>query len=326
MINNPINNKYEIIICTESGYLESLSKLLIFSVRQFDGPLKNVAIHSYSPRESHRPNKATIRFFEEHQVIYEDRNLNTEFLKYPLANKPIVCADREQKTNAEYLIFLDSDMFFLNPPTLFETISNQNLFMRPVDEKGIGSSKDFTGLHGSYWKELYRLLNVGERHTIRTTTENQEILEYYNSGKVISRSNTGLFQAWEKNFHKVMKLGLSPKSGISFVEQSVLSATISSLGNVVERLPKEYNCPAFVLDRTSNKDYQLKSFNEIVSLHYHKIFVNKSKNNPIHSELQQTEKGRVINQKIVEFSIIRKMRSQNSFKEMLKRLLGYSRQ
>lgn len=53
-----------------------------------------------------------MNFFERNQVEYVDLELSQDFSDYPLANKPLVCAHREQNTNAEILIFLDSDVLF----------------------------------------------------------------------------------------------------------------------------------------------------------------------------------------------------------------------
>lgn len=317
------NPEFEIVICTERGYLEALSKLLIFSIRTLDGPLKNVPIVSYSPRKGRSPKRSTVRFFEQHQVEYEDRILNTEFVDYPLSNKPIVCAHREQKTNAKFLVFLDSDTVFLQRPLLFENSAGHDLMMRPVEQKGIGTDRKFSGANGNYWRELYKVLKVTDDRTVRTVSENSEILEYYNSGMVISKTGFALFEAWNKNFHTIMGLGLKPASGISFVEQSVLSATISSLGRTVQPLPKDYNCPADVIENTANENYRLKSFEEIVLLHYHKVFMNKRNENPIYDQLQKFSRGQSINRKITDFSVIRKLRSRKLFfKAILKNLLG----
>ena len=43
--------KAEIIICTEEGYLESLSKCLVTSIREFGGKYKDIPIISYQPRK-----------------------------------------------------------------------------------------------------------------------------------------------------------------------------------------------------------------------------------------------------------------------------------
>ena len=57
-------NKIEIVICTEKGYLESMSKLLVASLREFGGEFKDVPIFSYQPRK-------------EFQIFLEKNNIQT---------------------------------------------------------------------------------------------------------------------------------------------------------------------------------------------------------------------------------------------------------
>ena len=106
----------EIIICTENGYLENMSKLLIWSIREFGGEFRNIPIYSYQPRKGHQVSDETTRFFDNYGVELVDICLNQDYPHYPLANKIFACANREQNTSADILIFLDSDILFLNEP------------------------------------------------------------------------------------------------------------------------------------------------------------------------------------------------------------------
>lgn len=309
--------RIEIIICTESGYLEAQSKLLIYSIRKFGGIIKNADIYSYNPRKGKPLNKSTIKFFEEHKVKNIEIHLNKDYINYAFANKPIVCAHREKLTKADVLIFLDSDTFFLKSPDFISDIKAGELFMRPVDSKGIGTDKQFTDDNASYWKNIYKNIGVKNHKTINTTLDNKEILEYYNAGMIITHVSNGLFKKWKLNFDKIMSKKIKPKLGIFFVEQSVLSATISSMSLLVNPLPKEFNCPIHLIQNIKNPSYSIDKISDIKHVHYHKIFNNKEGVNPLYEEFSKFENGSIINNKLKEFHVIRK---NNQLIEKIKKI------
>ncbi len=310
--------KIEIIICTEAGYLEAQSKLLVYSIRTFGGILADADIYSYKPRKGNISD-STIDFFKKYDVNYVDIELNSEFPKYPLANKPLVCAHRESISDADILIFLDGDTFFMNSPDFIKDMKQGELFMRPVDKINVGSDKLFLNENGYYWKELYQRFGIKkENHkTIFTSVDNTEILEYYNSGMIISSNNDGLFQNWASNFKKIMDLNLMPSKGLFFVEQSVLSATISAMNLQVQFIPKEFNCPLHLLKECQNKDFNVEDISRVGHVHYHKKLVNPRGINPYYNDLNKFERGKIINQKIVEFDVLRK----ENYRAMAKRKL-----
>ncbi len=298
-------NKIEIIICTERGYLEPMSKLLIYTLREFGGNLRDTPIYSYQPRKKHKISKETIAFFEKYQVEYIDINLNNKYHYYPLANKPLSCAHREMNTNGDILIFLDSDIFFLNEPTEFDDFNHSDVILRPVHKKYIGTEN--TGdKNADYWNELYNLLNVNIRRKIKTTVDNKDILEYYNSGHVATMAKNNLFNYWKENFMKVMEAGIKPTKQLFFVEQSVFAATVSQMELVVKQFSKNYNCPLHLQDQVKNGEYYITDFDKLISIHYHDIFKNRKGVNPIKEQLSKSENGRKVNILLSDFNIIQK--------------------
>lgn len=295
--------KIEIIICTEYGYLEAQSKLLIYSIRKFGGILKSADIYSYSPRKGNSLKKSTIDFFGKYNVENIDLELNKDYPNYPLANKPIVCAHREKLSTADVLIFLDSDTFFLQSPDFITDMKSNQLFMRPVGNKNIGTDILFSDDNADYWQKLYKELGVRNNSTVTTLEDNKKIVEYYNSGMIISSISDGLFQNWKINFDRAMSLKLKPNRGIFFVEQSVLSATISAMNINVSLLPKEFNYPIKHIGNSKNSSYRIDKFSEVSHVHYHKIFMGKSIN-PFFKELSEFESGSIINEKLIEFKVL----------------------
>lgn len=312
----------EIIICTEKGNLEAMSRLLVWSVRNFGGKFRDLPIFSYQPRKHHKISRKIVRFFEKYEVEIIDDVLNKEFADYPLANKPLASAHRETHTKAENLIFLDSDIFFLKEPTELVQFDGNDLIIRPVDSKNIGTENP-NDENADYWNKLYELLDVKAERKVRSTGDNKEILEYYNSGHVVVKSQLNLFNKWKENFLKVMRTGLKPNHGLFFLEQSTLSATISQMELNVKMLEDTLNHQIFSFINPSYSDDLVENFINLSSLHYHREFRNNNGRNPIEELLNTTANGRIINKKIFEFGVLRK---SNTFTKVLdtQRTLNYS--
>lgn len=307
-----MNEKIELVICTEEGYLESLSKLLVYSIRKFGGAFKDIPIYSYQPRKNHPISASTRSFFEDHHVEHIDLHLNTVYADYPLANKPLVCEHRERHSKSDVIVFMDSDILFQHEPNDFLTIANADVLLRPVDTKNVGT--DGQDENAEYWKKLYRLCDVKIRRDVRSTIDNQTLLEYYNSGQIVNHKSNGLFSHWKENFIKTMDARLMPSQGIFFVEQSVFAATIAQLELSVKQIDKHYNCPVHMLDHVQNESYKIESFSNLVTLHYHKIFQEKDHCHWILNQFNSYENGRILSAKMKEFGVIPQ---RNYFKSLL---------
>jgi hypothetical protein len=264
------------VICTEPGRLEGQSLMLAESIRQFCGNLKNTPIYSFHPRVGEPISKQTQAAFAALDVIHQQIPINTEFHEYYLANKPLVCAYAEQNIDAEILVFLDSDKCFFAEPTEFLLPAGCNVRMRPEYGQGIGS----TGSQDPqewYWQKLYEVLGVKREIFVNTPIGNKKIRAYWNSGLVAVRRSAGIFTAWKQNFEKVMRLDITPPQGIYFVEQSVLSVTLCSLSEDISHFSSAYSYPLPLHNRLS-PSARLKSWDEIVTIHYFNLFFYKDWN------------------------------------------------
>ncbi len=295
-------NKIEIVICTEKGYLESMSKLLVASLREFGGEFKDIPIFSYQPRKEFQISSETIAFFEENSVEYIDLELNTDFCHYPFANKILASAHRETNTNAEILTFLDSDVFFFNEPKEFTNFGNADLILRPVDFKNIGAENS-DDLNAVYWESLYKLLGVKNRRTVLTTVSNESIWEYYQGGHVVTLTKNHFCRTWQENFIQVMNAEIIPTQGIAFIEQSVLAATVSQRSLNVKNFAKEYNYPLHMENEIKNRNYIVDNFNDWVTVHYHDVFRSQVAYSIIDT-INETEKGRRLRDLIHQFNLI----------------------
>ncbi len=295
----------EIIICTENGYLENMSKLLIWSIREFGGEFRNIPIYSYQPRKGHQVSDETTRFFDNYGVELVDICLNQDYPHYPLANKIFACANREQNTSADILIFLDSDIFFLNEPQGLIQLDGHDVILRPVDYK-IEGTEGPGDENYPFWEQLYKTLGINEIRRVISTGDRKTIYEYYNSGQIISKTSTGLFNRWLKNFHLVMNSGLHPREKLLYEEQITLAATVSQMGLKVKLLDNTFNLPIFFIPQSGDIKKQIEKYGNAKSIHYHKIFKNVYGQNTLKGFLNGLENGRKINLKLEEFEVVKK--------------------
>lgn len=303
----------DIVICTESGYLEAQAKLLVYSIRHFGGFLKDAAIFSYQPRKGKQLQRSTLLFFEEHAVAHSDETLNTRYTHYPLANKPIATAHHEQKSRADRMIFLDSDTFFLRPPDFIKQ-NSADIQLRPVDIKNIGCKVNTNDPNTDYWQQLYKVLDVKSLRTVTTTVDKQTILEYYNSGMIVSNNRNELFQHWLRNFERIMRQNIVSRAGLFPLEQSTLSATISGLELHVALLPPTYNYPLHM--RPGTFDLQQTSLEDIGHAHYHDLFVNPGGINPFKEAFDRFASGRLVNEKLEEYGVLRQLNRQLRYRRL----------
>lgn len=295
----------EIIICAEKGYLECQAKLLVSTLRNLGGAFKDTPIYCYAPRKGYGVSNSSRDFFEKHQVVYVDLVLNKDFSHYPISNKIFACAHRERNSSSNSLVFLDSDIFFLNEPSEFLLPDGVDVVLRPVDGKGLGVTKEEFA-KSEYWKGLYDLLETKEREFINYTGGDERILEYYNSGQIISKRNTCLFENWEFNFQEFMKTSLPDRRNLFFTDQTVLAASIVQLDLKVKLLEWKSNYPLQLgLDgNIRNEKYKVPYFDCITTVHYHKIFKNKKYVPLVVNTLDKSENGKIVNKLIKEHGLI----------------------
>lgn len=291
-----MSRSLEVIICTEAGPLEAMSMLLVASIRRLSGSFSDVAITSYAPRPGRGISRETREFFEAQAVNHVEQPLNVDFEPYPLANKPLACAYHEQNSQADQLLFLDSDTLFLRSPRedIFEGGFDARL--NPVDYQNIGTAPGFSGGDPDYWRSIYQLLGIESRRTVSCTLEKATILEYYNSGMVLVNKSQSLFSRWLDNFRRVWSAGFVPAQGNFFIEQSVLSATLSQVGADVRSLGEDCNYPVAGYANRWRGWFPF-SLKNVTHMHYHKLF-HGAGSNPLKARIARTADGEAINELI----------------------------
>lgn len=296
-----VDKKVLIIICAEKGYLENMAKLLISSLRHNGGEYRNTKIVAYQPRIDHQVSEETRSFYHENNIECISENLNTDFVRYPIANKILACHHAEANFPEYNLVFLDTDIFFMSEPQLFDKLQENQISVRPVDIKNVGTNfRD--DLNTNYWKNLYRVFEIEKEEYVLTSVTREKILQYFNAGHIMSQGQNGFFEKWKNNFLKLVELRLFPKQGIFFIDQVSLALTIAKENLELKLLPNEYNYPIHRRNQM-NPQFQINNMEEIVNAHYHKMFTFGK--NLLYEELNTFANGKIINELISKYEIVK---------------------
>jgi hypothetical protein len=309
-------SKISIIICTEKGALEGMSKLLVSSLRKYGGILKDVPICSYQPRKDFPVSKETIKFFEKNNVHFIDLDLNKQFKTFGFANKPIVCSHAENNLKSEILVFLDSDILFLNEPADFLLNSEHDIILKPVGNKNIGAENEADPNY-TYWQKIYEYLNVENINYVNSFVDNKRMLAYWNSGHIVTKREKGVFNAWEQNFINTINEQIFAPN-FYFTEQFVLSATVSAMNLRVKEFQKQYNYPVRLLEKKFISHKNHLDIKELISIHYHSLFTNTIISNIVLKSLKNGEKGMWLREQLAEHNILPSLfnRSKNLYRKI----------
>lgn len=255
-----------VITCFEAG-IERKTIALYRSIARFLRYPEEIRVFGVCPRVSHAPSEAAIKEAEALGVTYYDEPLNTAYPDYPLANKPYVCDFIAKRYPDGNYLFLDSDTMFINI-TRIGQIKRHKVAMRLVDGKNVRTAS-FDDEEGEYWAYLYKTLGVDTPKLV-TSAYGDRFFEYYNSGFIYT-TDANVFETWLRTMETVLDAEVMPKQGLFFVEQSILSAVVTSMKIDVHLLPADWNYP---IERHNKLPPQVKiePADEISHIHYHKIF------------------------------------------------------
>jgi len=270
--------KIAIVICVEKGVLESQAKLLINSVEKFNS-LNNISLIAFSPRKDFIPSADTLGFFKNHNIIHITEDINQQFLDYPIANKVLACEFIEiNYPEFDSIIFIDTDTVFINSLSAHLIHSKGHLYLRPVDNKGPGSTGE-NDENDLFWQNVYRLFGTDlPESNLVTTVRPNTIRPYYNAGFIWANGLPGFFQQWKKDFVKLVNSGLRPygyqsrdNTDFRCLDQVALSVTAQRYNQNIEILPESYNYPIPFQPLLKDRENHPR-FYELIHIHYHKWF------------------------------------------------------
>lgn len=255
------------LICTEAGPIENYSLLLVESIRKFGGTFKDVPIYSFEVRDTPKISENTLNTFKDLGVTHIREFLNQKYSYFPFANQPCLGAWAEENIDADVLVLLDSDKVFFNEPQEFLLSSKEDIGVRPVYIKNVGSEGEGDP-NDEYWQQIYEIIGVKNNIYVTSTIDKKKIRAYWNGGMVAAQRSLGFFSKWKNDLEKVMEKELQPReTGIFYVSQTVMAATISAMTENVKTFSPQYNYPISLHHKLSESE-QIGNFDDLVSFHY----------------------------------------------------------
>ena len=269
----PLNIAY--VLCVESGWLEPQSVMLAQSIRRFAGKYSDRPIIAVKPRAGEALLPETIASFRELDVTYLDIDLNVEMRENQYANKVFACAHVEEAFDFPYLLFLDTDTFFLGEPTFLDCLNERAGLFRPVDLRGIcGSPED--NKNSSYWGRLCSLAGISLESlpVMRSFVDRSLIRTNFNGGFLAVKADLGIFREWRELSVESWRQRLFPKPGDSWGwDQATFCVSVHSRSTDYQLLPRSYNYPLHCHDQLLAENLGREiTVGEMVHCHYHWLF------------------------------------------------------
>ena len=276
--------QHAIVILVEPGSLEKKAALFLESLSRNAPQFSGLPLYVMRPRI--KEGKVFKPYFFESlkkypNVTYLEQDLNVGVWRnYGPMNKPYAFQYLENMLTpkgVEFITFFDTDVLLFQDPVLLTQIaSHQVVAIKPEDCAKV-AAKPGQPIN-ALWQIIYELCDVSaaDLWTVTSTSDNQEIYAYYNSGVVTLKLGTGLIASFIKN---VELIGADPRLHqlepdlFNMSEQAIFSATIAAnhAKNQVLELPGTYNYP-YHLHRGMPADHRIRRFEDAVVLHYHHEF------------------------------------------------------
>ena len=235
---------------------ERESLLLARSLRTFGGEMANHPLWLMMPQKLQQFSESTRQALRELDVQVHRFEVPEEALKFPFGGKVYAAAAAEAlaSTQADILVWMDSDTLFMGEPAKFLLGENINLGYRPVMLKNISTLYDEP--LNAFWNFIYERCETPVEHIfpMLTTVDGVHIRPQFNAGIMSLRPAKKLLDTWRDNFERFYQQPeLTPYYDEHilyriFVHQSILSATLLTMlhKDEMQDLGPRVNIPMFL--------------------------------------------------------------------------------
>jgi hypothetical protein len=275
------------VLCIENNAIRDQALLLCESIRRFGGRYRRSPILAFAPRPGLGVDDATRRALAAMAVEYVAEPLNTCCPEYGSANRVFAAAWAEARSDADFIVVLDSDTIFCGEP---ELPMQADVAVRPVDAKG-SATRGPGDPFEEYWVALATMCGTSIERLpyISTTIGSERIRASYNGGLIIARRAKGILVRWAELFAQSVRAGMRPYRGTGMEvdastgpvgtvaseywgsNQAALALAIWASTDRVVHLPDCYNVPLHLLASGGEIDPRWLA-HPPVHLHYHWMF------------------------------------------------------
>lgn len=267
------------VIVMEQGNLEHQTTLLIESIRRLPS-LRECPIYVIQPRPGKRPSQRSLDLLFDHEAVFISANLNKSWSHHGTMNKVYAsaCVEALTEHTLDTLVFLDSDVLFINPPDELVLDERHVVAVKPVDLQGLGQPVDRP--ISPYWEMIFENCGVREPPDwfVTTTIDRQRIVPYFNEGVAAVRPSRGIFRRWKENVERLAhdQRARSFPAGTDeffFLNQAMFAGTLLAeiSQEQIRLLDQRYNY-SLRPRKLAPAEVRSGGMGELVVAHYHKKF------------------------------------------------------
>lgn len=236
-----------IVICIESGPLETQSLWFIESLRKWGGRFSQCPIIAVTPRRGLPLERSTMKTFEKLNVTWLNFPGSPEWSFYGPYNKPMALAAAEEVADTEFIVWMDSDILVVAEPSDFELEDGVDYLAHPSScIYDVGSTGEGHA-HDPFWVASLKGHGIDPETYPRIPTqptEEGDMRMYWQAGAFSYRRSTRLGATFLQSTRDQMLLDISSQhSGTYFHEQVGLAVSVYRQGFNFEILDKSHNFP-----------------------------------------------------------------------------------
>ncbi|MFN0263787.1 hypothetical protein ACKTEK_07910 [Tepidamorphus sp. 3E244] len=253
--------------CVEPGWLEPQARLLARSIRRSAGRYADTEVHAVQPRGTDPLTPETTDCFAACDVTHHAGRWNTRQANLGTANKVHAAALIETRSEAEILVFLDTDTVVLGEPSELDLHDDEDIAVQ-LTTRGLGGTTGPSDPLEPYWAACAQACGVELPAMVDTLISRKRVRGYYNGGLVAMRRSAGIGTQWRDVLNRIDPLTHERRR---YMDQVSLSLVAAARPERVRILPPTYNYN--IRERGQfGSELDTLPLDEIVIAHYHKAF------------------------------------------------------
>ncbi len=233
-----------VVCCVEAGELEPKTIRMVESLRRFGGRFAKLDVVAVTPRLGPPLAAETRRRLDELGVRHINVRPQTRYVWHHYMNKAQAVMAAEQATEADSILWIDSDIIFLREPNELELPHGIDFVASAPDTGLIGSSGQ-DDPHDAFWSRCASLIGkeVDDLPWL-TTGDGHRIRFYWNAGLFVYRRASRFGREFVSDFERAMVEGVARNHAqVHGMDQVILGLTVLRLGLGWRAVPDTSNFP-----------------------------------------------------------------------------------
>ena len=233
-----------VVSCVEAGELEPKTMRMVDSLRRFGGRFADIDVIAVTPRMGPPLARATRRSFDELGVRHVRVRPQTGYVWHHYMNKAQAVRAAEELTDADSILWIDSDIMFLREPNELELPADVD-FVASAPDTGLIGSHGADDPNDAFWARCAQQigrdvddlpwLETGDGHRIRF---------YWNAGLFVYRRSAQFGKEFVADFERAMEAGVARNHAqVHGMDQVILGLTVLRLGLAWHAIPDTANFP-----------------------------------------------------------------------------------